>query len=244
MPTLHLFTDFGFNGPYVGQMKSAILGVASQLGVIDLMHDAPRFDPRASAYLLGALIRYLPADAVVCAVVDPGVGSARRAVAVHADGRWFVGPDNGLLGLVTRWSTRCDAWRLPMSGAESATFHGRDLFAPAAARLALTGEPLPDWSPTELLPCDWPDDLLEVIYVDGYGNAMTGLRACSMGDGVLTVSGRKLPAARTFSDVPSGSGLWYENSIGLVEIAINQGSAAQALDLQVGSAVQHQPEIS
>ena len=95
-----LFTDFGYQGPYVGQMKAVFGNSPDRISVIDLMHDAPVFNPKASAYLLAAIINYLPKETVVVAVIDPGVGSSRKALALNADGRWLVGPDNGLLEVV------------------------------------------------------------------------------------------------------------------------------------------------
>ena len=122
----------------------------------------------------------------------------------------------------------------------SASFHGRDLFAPVAARLAL-GEPVPGTP----VPVDrvrrlgWPDDLARVVYVDIYGNVLTGLRAAVLGDDVeLVVAGRRVKRARTFGDVPAGDAIWYENSNGLAEIAVNQGRADSALGLRVGDQIE------
>jgi hypothetical protein len=127
-------------------------------------------------------------------------------------------------------------WRPP---ALSATFHGRDLFAPVAARLAL-GEP-PPGDPRDdswLRQPQWPDDLAEIVYVDHYGNALTGLRAAALNDDVrLAVAGRTLQRVRTFSDCAPGDAFWYENSNGLAEIAVNQGRADRVLGLAIGSAV-------
>jgi len=132
-----LCTDFGPTGPYLGQVKAVLARAAPAVPVIDLFADLPAFAPRLSAYLLAAYADWFEAGDVILAVVDPGVGGPRGALVVEADGRWFVGPDNGLLELVLRRAerARCFAitWRPP---ALSATFHGRDLFAPVAARLA------------------------------------------------------------------------------------------------------------
>ena len=148
-----LFTDFGWQGPYVGQLHLALAQEAPGIRVIDLMHDAPAFSPIAAGHLLSALVDRVPAEAVVVAVVDPGVGSARHPLLVEAAGRRFVGPDNGLLAPVTHRYEAVDVriieWRPPRL---SASFHGRDLFAPAAARLVRGAEvattPSPDhrWS--------------------------------------------------------------------------------------------------
>jgi len=223
-----LFTDFGYSGPYVGQMKAAIAAVAPDLPVIDLMHDAPAFDARASAYLLAALTRSLGNGVVVLAVVDPGVGGARRPIILEAGGTVFVGPENGLLSIVARRADCATAseilWRPDYL---SRTFHGRDLFAPVAARIAsgakLETRPVPL---DEVDRPDWPEDLAEIIYFDGFGNAMTGIRAEALPAGAhLEVAGRRLPHADTFSDVASGAAFWYENSNGLAEIAVNCGRA-------------------
>ena len=232
-----LFTDFGYEGFYVGQMHAAIARHAPGVQVIDLMHDAPAFDPAAAAYLLAALVPSVCPNAVVVAVVDPGVGSTRRPIVVRADERLFVGPDNGLFELVMRRAGQVDChgidWR---PAALSSSFHGRDLFAPVAASLAkgatYGGTPLP----TEAVRYPhWPDDLPVVVYVDGYGNLMTGIRAETVGpDAQLTIGGAKPQRARTFSDVKPGEMFWYANSIGLIEVAVNQGSAAAQLSASIG----------
>ncbi len=234
-----LCTDFGLSGPYTGQVKAVLARMAPQVPVVDLFADLPAFAPQLAAYLLAAYaLRFEPGDAIV-AVVDPGVGSARRALIVEADGRWFTGPDNGLFELVLRRARAWRAWPIAVSGAEeiSATFHGRDVFAPAAARLALGQRPQdPPIAPTRF--AGWPDDLPATLYVDHYGNAMTGLRASSLAtDTVLEVAGRRITRQRTFADVPPGEPLWYENSNGLAEIALNGGSAAASLGLAPGSLV-------
>jgi hypothetical protein len=235
-----LFTDFGLSGFYVGQMRAALAHAAPGVPAVDLMHDAPAFSPKPAGYLLAALAPFLPAGAVAVAVVDPGVGTDRLPVAVRAGDRWLVGPDNGLFEPVLRRATAAAAWRLDRApGRLSASFHGRDLFAPAAARIAVEGTvpgvPVPV---DRLRRPDWPDDLGEIVHIDGYGNALTGLRAAGLGpDAVLTAGGARLDRARTFADRRPGSAFWYENSIGLAEIAVAQGSAAADLGLKTGSAV-------
>lgn len=245
-----LFTDFGHAGPYVGQMHGALATTAPGVRAIDLMHDAPAFSPRPAAYLLAQLVPRLPADAVVCAVVDPGVGSARPAAAVRADGRWLVGPDNGLLEIAARRATRSERFRIAWQpDGISASFHGRDLFAPVAARLAAGADAAvaellePAAAPEPTPGADWPDDLAEVVYIDGYGNAMTGLRADAVtAPRRLRVAGRWLPWARTFSDVSTGQAFCYENAFGLIEVAVNQGSAATTFGLYTGMPVEAETE--
>ncbi len=236
-----LFTDFGLRGPYTGQMKAVLHQSAPDVPLVDLFADAPAGNPKAAAYLLAAYDDWFPAGTVFLCVVDPGVGSARPATIVEADQRWYVGPGNGLFELVQRRATDARSWDITWKPERlSASFHGRDLFAPVAAMLA-RGEP-----PLGRLRTDgadrrpaWPDDLGEIVYIDHYGNAMTGLRAASVPDNArLAVADRVLERARTFSDLSAGGAFWYENSNGLAEIAVNQGRADQALGLSVGSPVE------
>ncbi len=132
-----LFTDFGLEGPYVGQIKAVLHREAPGVPVVDLFHDAPAHAPELAAYLLAAYVGEFPEDAVFLCVVDPGVGSGRRPVMVRADDRWYVGPDNGLLAIIARRARSPGWWDITIRPQRlSATFHGRDLFAPAAARLA------------------------------------------------------------------------------------------------------------
>ena len=233
-----LFTDFGWQGPYVGQLKARLATLAPEVTTIDLMHDAPAFDPRASAYLLAALLPFLPPDAIVCAVVDPGVGGARPPLIATLDGRTLIGPGNGLFEIARRRATHAEMRRIAdIPESLSASFHGRDLFAPVAAVIA-TGKAVKTIPLEQPLPgAEWPDMLAEVIYIDGYGNAITGLDGSRLGDAALLAGGRRLRRARTFSDCLPGEPFWYVNSIGLVEIAVNRGSAADLLDLDIGSQV-------
>src|SRR6185437_10628119 len=233
-----LFTDFGLAGPYTGQMKAVLRGNAPATELIDLFADAPAGDPRASAYLLAAYAAWFPPGTVFLCVVDPGVGGTRAAVAVEADRRWYVGPENGLFELILRHAPNAHYFEIVWRPEQlSASFHGRDLFAPVAAMLA-RGE-RPEMRPrAPARRPDWPDDLAEIVYVDHYGNALTGLRATSLpAEAVLIAGGERVTRARTFSAVPAGTPLWYENSNGLAEIAVNLGRADQALRLAIGSAV-------
>ncbi len=236
-----LFTDFGLAGPYTGQVKAVLAASAPGVPVIDLFADAPAFDPRLSAYLLGAYTEEFPAGSVFVCVVDPGVGTDRRPLVVEADGHRFVGPDNGLFELLRRRASTVRAWTIDWRPERlSASFHGRDLFAPVAARLA-RGEAVPGSpiDPALIARPDWPDELARVVYVDVYGNAMTGLRAASLPDSaVLRANGRLVRRGRTFADVPPGEALWYGNSNGLAEIAVNRGRADRDFGLSVGTLVE------
>lgn len=237
---IFIVTDFGLAGPYTGQMKAVLATQAPGVPVIDLFADIPAFNPKAAAYLLGAYAPFQPAGSTFLCVVDPGVGSERRPVVLEADGRFYVGPDNGLFSQIIRRAGSCRAWRIDWQPPGlSVSFHGRDLFAPIAARLATAAAfARGEIDPSSLDRPDWPDDLAEVVYHDHYGNVMTGLRAETIPAGSrLCAGGRTIPAARTFSAVPKGDAFWYRNSNGLAEIAVNQGAAAALEGLAVGSAV-------
>src|SRR5436190_535341 len=132
-----LYTDYGINDPYVGQLHAVLAREAPGVPVVDLLHTVANFDIRAGAYLLPALAQEFPEGSIFVGVVDPGVGGDRAAVMVHADRRWYVGPDNGLFHLVVQRAHRREAWVIDWKPERlSASFHGRDLFAPVAARLA------------------------------------------------------------------------------------------------------------
>jgi S-adenosylmethionine hydrolase len=236
-----LFTDFGLHGPYTGQMKAVLHQTAPGVPIIDLFADAPVGNPKASAYLLAVYAAWFPPGSVFLCVVDPGVGGARPAIILEADGRWYVGPGNGLFELVQRRAAKARSWDIEWKPERlSASFHGRDLFAPVAAMLArgappsgLLGKDVADRR------TDWPDDLCEIVYVDHFGNAMTGLRAATLPhEARLATAGRVLERAVTFSDRPPGAAFWYENSNGLAEIAVNQGRADRDLGLAIGTPVE------
>jgi S-adenosylmethionine hydrolase len=235
-----LFTDFGLDGPYTGQMKAVLHRMAPGTPVIDLFADAPVGNPRASAYLLAAYAVWFPAGSVFLSVVDPGVGGTRPAMILKADGRWYVGPGNGLFELIQRRARTSLSWDIAWKPAHlSASFHGRDLFAPVAAMLACgdppMGQPRTDGADRR---SDWHDDLGEIAYIDHFGNAMTGLRAAGLAPNArLAVANRALERARTFNDLAPGSAFWYENSNGLAEIAVNQGRANLDLGIGIGSPV-------
>lgn len=232
-----LFTDFGLHGPYVGQVHAVLARHARGIPAIDLMHDAPAFDTRAAAHLLAALVPDFDAGTVFVGVVDPGVGTERPPVVVEAGGHWFVGPGNGLFDVVAARAGSARWWRITRAPElRSATFHGRDLFAPVAAALA-RGEPVPGQEMEPAHAPDAGDDLAAVIYVDGFGNAMTGLRAPARTGLRLRVGDRVLPGGRTFADAPAGEAMWLVNSIGLVEVVADRGSAAERLQLEPGTPV-------
>ena len=241
-----LFTDFGFEGPYVGQMKTVLARLVPDETVIDLMHDAPAHDPRCAAYLLAALVPRMPAGAACLAVVDPGVGGDRPPVIVEADGRWFAGPGEGLFEIVQRQAAAARQWRIDWRpDSLSPSFHGRDLFAPVAARLARGAMPPSSefpatWRNDPARPgAGWPDDLPAIVHIDRFGNAVTGLRGDFLDSAAaLRVGGTAIRAARVFSAVPQGAVFWYVNANGMVEIAVNCGAAATVLGLRTGQGIE------
>ena len=238
-PPIFLYTDFGSSDIYVGQVKSVLQHAAPASTVIDLLNDVPSFDIAAAAHLLAALVPQLPTGAITIAVVDPGVGTARDAVAVEADARWFVGPDNGLMSVVMARARASRCYSLhALPEPQSASFHGRDVFAPAAAAIARAPGPSFLTAKGKLdvqLPAE---DLAQIIYIDHYGNTMTGVRAGSVMRTMHVRIGTQLVGyARVFAEVPPSQCFWYENSIGLLEIAANTASAATMLDLKVGQYV-------
>lgn len=243
---IFLFTDFGASDPYVGQVEAVLDRQAPGVRVIHLLNEAPRFAVEASAHILAALVpRATAAGDVVVGVVDPGVGTARGAVVVHADGRWYVGPDNGLFSVAAARASNRETWSIIREPAGAApSFHGRDVFAPIAAAVAAGRFPDAALAPADGLEVSLDaDDLAEIVYVDHYGNAWTGLRADGVPHGrALRAAGREIRHARVFADVPAGAAFWYENSSGLVEIAVNRGSAGTALGLGIGDRVSWAPE--
>lgn len=255
MPIITFLSDFGPHSPYPASMKgaaaAALAGAAAVL--IDISHDVPARDVRCGAYLLWSAAPAFPAGTVHCAVVDPGVGTSRAALAVFAGGQWFVGPDNGLLMPAVRRLGVPAVVRLAVPRAASATFHGRDVFAPAAGALASGVPPGALGRPTAAAV-----DLVfpvgrriagglegEILWVDRFGNVITtipGALLASLPAGAtvrVDAGGTVLPAAvaRTFGDVPSGRGLVFVGSDGAVEVAINGGNAGVALGAVPGAAV-------
>ncbi len=238
MSLIVTFTDFGLHGPYLGQMKAVLYQQAPGVSVVDLFADAPAQRVRESAYLLAAYAMEFPPGTVFLCVVDPGVGGEREPVVMQADGRLFVGPGNGLFELLRRRASTVRQWRIDSNPVRlSASFHGRDLFAPAAAAIA-SGALNPGVSRELTAPIEveagreWPDELQTVCYIDHYGNLISGVRAKP--DLSLAVSGQLLPRRNTFSDVAIGEVFCYENSSGLLEVAVNQGRASEVLGLGIG----------
>lgn len=250
-PVVALLTDFGTRDHYVGTIKGVILGIAPDVTIVDLTHEVAPQDVHQAAYALLASYRYFPHGTIFCCVVDPGVGSTRRAVAValeHQDRTYYVVlPDNGLLTPILQQVTLKAAVSLENSAYHlrtmSATFHGRDLFAPVAAHLA-AGVPLEELGPhvptEDLVRIAWPEPQytpggwhIAVIHVDHFGNLITNLpgdvlEPSSTGWTIQLGNETIRGVSRTFADVAVGEPVAYIGSSGLLEIAVRQGSARQA----------------
>ncbi|MGH7516264.1 MAG: SAM hydrolase/SAM-dependent halogenase family protein [Gemmatimonadales bacterium] len=240
MPIITLLTDFGTRDAYVGELRGVLLTRAPGAVLADITHDIAPGDVRAAAYVLGRTWPKFPAGTVHLAVVDPGVGGARAALAIRSAGHHFVGPDNGLL--TSALTGAHDVVELPIPPSASATFHGRDVFAPAAAALA-GGTPMttlgspPLRVPVRLppaLPRSEGDSLVgEVVYVDRYGTLVTNLAPDA--GGFVEIGGSRLPLRRTFSDIAPGELVAFVGSGGVIEIAVRDGSAAERLGAAVGA---------
>jgi S-adenosyl-L-methionine hydrolase (adenosine-forming) len=242
-----LLTDFGTADGYVGEVKGVLASLAPNVSVVDITHDVAPHDVEGARLALARYWRRFPEGTVHLVVVDPGVGGARRAVAMESEGRFLVGPDNGVLSpALLHASAHCVSLAIPPSAAP--TFHGRDVFAPAAANLALgaalqsLGAALTDPVVRRTPEAVRRDDGAvqgEVITVDRFGNAVTNLLA--LRGGVVRLDGLELPVRRTYADAPIGAPTALVGSSGLVEIAVRDGSAAAVLGLRRGSAVVLQP---
>jgi len=243
-PLITLLTDFGTADSYVGEVKAAIVAQAFGAQLIDITHHVPPGDLRAGQYLLSRVWERFPRGAVHIVVVDPGVGTARRALAAEAAGHYFVAPDNGLLSCLP---TTTRFVELPIPPGASPTFHARDVFAPAAAQIAngtaLTHLGLTIGDPLRVpLPVPHHDGTAvvgEVIYVDRFGTLVTNIPGEMVEPGVrIKVADTDAGALqRTFGDVLRGKVLAYVGSAGSVEVAVREGSAARLLGAGVGAEV-------
>jgi S-adenosyl-L-methionine hydrolase (adenosine-forming) len=256
-----LLSDFGSEDHYVGAMKGAVLATCPGATLVDVVHDLPAHDVMAGALALESVYRVFPAGTVFLAVVDPGVGSARRGLAAAAGGYQFVGPDNGILSLVLAAHEAPEVRALTNAGLfrfeVSPVFHGRDVFAPVAGHLARGMAP-EEAGPRVLdtvslrvppvmrrAPLEWE---AVVMHVDRFGNlttnvterdltAMGELLPRGMSDLQVSVEGVVLPFARTYSDVAAGEPCAVLGSSGRLEVAVNQGSASRQLGAWVGAPV-------
>ncbi len=247
MPIITLLTDFGSADHYVAEIKGVLLSRALPVTLVDVTHAIAPGEVRSGAYVLGRTWHRFPTGTIHMAVIDPGVGTTRVALAFKAHGHYFVGPDNGVFTPVLH-DAEVEAVVLPTPDSASPTFHGRDLFAPAAAALA-TGEPLralgePFAGIPERLAYTAPHYegktvVGEVVYIDRFGSLITNLTSELVPTYArLEVEDLDLgPLRRTFSDVTAGGLLAYIGSGGAIEIAVRNGSAARRLGVGVGGRV-------
>lgn len=245
-----LTTDFGYSDGYVGAVKGVLLSEAESVTIVDVAHGIPPQNVIAATIALQAVVPYFPPGTVHLAVIDPGVGSSRRGIALSSGGRYFVGPDNGIF---TPWlDTAENIVELPVNkrqGRISFTFHGRDLFAPAAAALA-RGESVselgdsiedPVYVPIKSPIKSGKEIRGEVIYVDNFGNCYTNIRNEDIEGvraSVISVADKEINwLALYFAEAAPGDALALVNSSGYLEIAINQGNAARELGISVGEPI-------
>ncbi len=255
-PIITLLTDFGLQDGYVASMKGVILTICPQAAIIDITHEIPPQNIRSAAFVLHTVLSSFPRGTIHVVVVDPGVGTERKGIAIQSPGCTLVGPDNGVFSWALRNGSALEARSLENAqfqrASVSATFHGRDIFAPAAAHLAsgvafeLLGPPC---SP---LVAEWSAPSLEaetlrgeVIHIDRFGNAITNITAEDLqrfaGEAVaLCVHARDLsvgPLSRTYGDRQPGSVLALIGSSDHLELAVNRGHCARSLDLKPGDSI-------
>jgi len=254
-----LLSDFGLKDPYVAEMKAAIISICPEARIVDVSHEVEKFNVRMGAFVLASAASYFPEGTIHVAVVDPGVGTKRRPILVEAERGFYVGPDNGLLMLAAEREGIRHVYVLSnprfMLPRVSKTFHGRDVFAPAAAHLARGCEPsdfgpeIKDYVvPKFAKPRLTKDKLVgEVLHVDDFGNVITNVsgveleRAGVREDAMLRLRFKdravKLRFCSTYGDVPVGEPLALIGSHDFLEVSVNQGNASQRLGAKVGGAV-------
>lgn len=250
-PLFTLTTDFGAGSGYPAQLKAVLLSAVPDARIVDVSHDVPHFDLLAGALLLEAALPWFPADAIHLAIVDPGVGTSRRALCVvGADGRRWLAPDNGLLTPFLGPGARVFAIEpgRAVPHPRSATFHGRDLFAPAAALLARGAEPAAlGASVGDPVRLPWPAAVVsgaevegETLAADPFGNLVTSIREADLGGAAVaeaSAAGRRARWVRTFGEGSRGELLAMIGSGGRVELAVREGSAAALLGAARGLTV-------
>jgi len=247
-------TDFGHKGPFAAVMKGVILGRFPDARVVDLAHDIPAQWPPEAGFWVRHAYKYFPKGSVHVAIVDPGVGTEREILLVKYDDHVFIAPDNGLLGKLLDDADDAAIYHLDPSqlaslGIEnpSATFHGRDIFAPLAAELAAgrihvedVGKPTMDWTPGWLDDPDVGDDSVSgaIVTVDAFGNLISNIDASAIAafhNPNALIGGHTIPMLQTYGRAKPGEFLALINSFGVVEIAKAEGSAAEGLGLERGA---------
>jgi hypothetical protein len=257
MGIIALITDYGGSDWFAGEMKGAMLRVAPRAAIVDITHDIPAGDIRSAAFSLMTCCRTFPPGAVFCVVVDPGVGTARAALAVKSNRYFFVGPDNGVFSWAVKRENNVSIRRIEnphfLPENISNTFHGRDIFGPIAAHLS-EGTEFEKIGPLlpRLVDLPWPALVRDkhsltgtVIHIDRFGNSITTIDREALQSlehparKVLVVKyGTELPLCDYFQQVPSGEGLAFIGSSGFVEIGINNANAAAIFGLHIGDRIE------
>jgi S-adenosyl-L-methionine hydrolase (adenosine-forming) len=252
LPAITLLTDFGLEDPYVGVLKAVLLRDCPAARIVDLTHALAPYDRIAAAFWIERTFGWFPPKTIHVVVVDPGVGSERRGLVIAAHDQFFVGPDNGVLSGIFARDPRADARQIDQTalgvGTLSRTFHGRDVFAPVAARLACGTLAFSDVGQrissvcAAALPTAAPRGrgfVGQVVTVDRFGNALTNLlEPGSEGRYQVHVAGRCLPVLGTYSDCAVGEMCGIFGSFGTLELAMREGHAAAALGVASGASVE------
>ncbi|MGD6852644.1 MAG: SAM hydrolase/SAM-dependent halogenase family protein [Candidatus Bathyarchaeia archaeon] len=250
-----LTTDFGLKDPYVAEMKGAIYTINPQAKIVDITHEVDKFNVRMGAFVLASAAPYFPEGTVHVAVVDPGVGTARRAIVVQTKSSCFVGPDNGVLMLAAKkqgiqhiYELANPKFRLPQV---SSTFHGRDIFAPAAAHLEMGVQPA-EFGPeiSEAVTQSFGQVqhqngclVGKVLHIDGFGNVITNIHP----DELPPISSLKVkladnhleaPVAKAYGETEPQQPIALVGSHGFLEVALNQGSAKERYGVKIGDRVE------
>lgn len=258
-PIITILSDFGLKDPYVAEMKATILSICPELKIIDISHSIDKYDIRMGAFTLASAAPHFPRETIHLAVVDPGVGTKRRPIIIETERFFYVGPDNGLLvlsaqkeGIRHTYQITIPQHRLPRM---SRTFHGRDIFAPAAAYLAMgyppsqLGREIFEYaSPRFNEPYFKGSELIgEILHVDDFGNIITNipkhyLKTINVSEGyfhTIKLGGRTLNVkfCSSYGTVPESTPLMILGSHDFLEISLNQGNAAQAFNAKVGNPI-------
>lgn len=247
-------TDFGHKGPFTAVMRGVILSRNPDAKIIDLAHDIPPQWPPEAGFWIRRAYSYFPAGSIHLGIVDPGVGTERDILLAESDGHVFIAPDNGLLASLLDHADDANVWRLEMDRLSSlslpppsATFHGRDIFAPVAAELAAgrlslsaIGKPVNEWTPAWL---DEPDERANkvtgsIVTIDAFGNLISNIDASMIEDfrqPIANIAGHAIEMLTTYGRAKPGSLLALINSFGVIEIAKAEGSAADGLGSERGA---------
>ena len=256
MSIISLLSDFGHKDPYVAEMKAVILSINPQARIVDITHEIEKFNIRMGAYVLASVTPYFPPNTTHVAVVDPGVGTKRRSIIAETNRSLYVGPDNGILMLAAHKEDIINVYQIDnpkyMLSQVSKTFHGRDIFAPAAAHLTEGNKPS-DFGPAiqdYILPefakphARNGEMLGEVLHIDDFGNIISNISAEDLekmgfreANSLLVMLGGKtltIQFCSAYGEVASGTPLALIGSSNFLEVAVNQGSASRIFEAKVG----------